>query len=148
MICSRPCRCGSYGETSLFNDVVHGGPLDLTRREPDGTLDREAALTIVASAHPGVYVAHRLPTPPRGIGEYRINPLYTVEADGDGLRLTLKFPNADYEDEYGASRQYLPERAEIDRRALLQLQRGAGMPSSLEDLVRRRVIVALPKNYY
>lgn len=137
-----------YAETNLFGDVVKGGPLDLSRRDPDSVLNQEQALTIVASHHPGVYVQHPLQPPSRTTGEYRINPLYAVEADGNRLRLRLTFPDQDYEDEYGASRAYLPEQIEIDAAAMQALQSGGRVPSSLGDLVRRRVIVELPKHYY
>src|SRR3954463_7440160 len=43
-----------FGEGGLFTDVVAGGPLDLTRRDDQQTLDQSPALTIIASAHPGV----------------------------------------------------------------------------------------------
>src|SRR5206468_1521970 len=35
-----------FGEASMFADVVNGGPLDLSRRDPDEVLDRDPALTI------------------------------------------------------------------------------------------------------
>jgi uncharacterized protein YbaR (Trm112 family) len=137
-----------YGETALFGDVVQGGPLDLSRRDPDRVLDQEPALTIVASRHPGVYLPHVLQRPSRSTGEYRINPLYAVARDGDRLRLTLTFPDKDYEDEYGACRAYLPEHLDIDAGAMDQVRAGGSVPRRLAELIERRVIVELPKNYY
>jgi uncharacterized protein YbaR (Trm112 family) len=137
-----------YGETSLFDDVVKRGPLDLSRDQPDSALNQEAALTIVASRHPGVYSPHPIIASSRHAGEYRVNPLYAVESQGERLHLTLTFPDKDYEDEYGASRAYLPEQIDLDANALAELRAGAAVPSSLTDLIRRRVIVELPKNYY
>jgi hypothetical protein len=136
-----------FGESHLFSDVVAGGPLDLSRRESEESLNAEPALTIVASKHPGVFQQHALQkrTSPRG--EYRINPLYAVDREGGQLRLRLRFPSPDYEDEYGACRQYLPEETTIDAAALDQLTRGE-QPGPLADLIRRRVIVDLPKRYY
>jgi hypothetical protein len=137
-----------YGETRLFSDVVKGGPLDLARRQPDEALAGEQALTIVASPHPGVYTTHPLPARARPTGEYRLNPLYAVEAAGDHLRLTLKFPDPDYEDEYGACREYLPEQTEIDARLVEELRRTGTVAAPLEEMVARRVLVDLPKRYY
>src|SRR6266850_2269108 len=112
-----------FGEAGLFADVVKGGPLDLSRRDPDDVLDRDPALTIVASRHPGVFAAHRLDALPAAAatGEFRLNPLYAATTNGDSVRLRLQFPNGDYADEYGACRQYLPDEVVVDRAALAAL---------------------------
>jgi uncharacterized protein YbaR (Trm112 family) len=136
-----------YGEAGLFADVVAGGPLDLGRHDAAEALDADPALTIVASRHPGVYARHPLEAGAGLAGEFRINPLYVVEARGRELRLRLQFPNSDYEDEYGACKQYLPAEASVDAAAFDALRRG-GAPGPLADLVRRRVIVRLPDKYY
>lgn len=135
-----------YGEAALFADVVGGGPLDLSRSDPQETLDADPALTIIASGNPSVYAPHVLNAPPR-IGEYRINPLYAIETRGTELHLRLTFPNADYEDEYGACKQYLPAEAVVDRQALEALQAN-GTVGPLSALIRQRVIVDLPIQYY
>ncbi len=136
-----------YGEAGLFADVVKGGPLDLSRREAPEALDSDPALTIVASRHPLVYGVHDLDTPTGLGGEFRINPLYTVDDRGGELHLRLSFPNADYEDEYGACKQYLPGAVVVQRSDLAALQSGDA-PAALADLIRRRVIVELPARYY
>jgi uncharacterized protein YbaR (Trm112 family) len=137
-----------YGEAGLFADVVRGGPLDLSRVDPQPALDGDPALTVIASRHLGVHEAHALDEPAEAAGEFQINPLYEVEARAARLHLRLKFPSADYADEYGACRQYLPDEAIVDRRELDALQAGATPPPALADLVRRRVIVKLPQRYY
>jgi uncharacterized protein YbaR (Trm112 family) len=136
-----------FGEEGLFEDVVRGGPLDLSRRDSPETLDRNPALTIIASRNPRVFAPHPLPQPAAAAGELRINPLYAVEADGERLRLRLGFPSDDYEQEYGACRRYLPEELTLDRSALASLQAGL-VAGELSELVRRKVIVDLPKRYY
>src|SRR6185295_14670506 len=87
-----------FGEASLFADVVKGGPIDLSRQDPDEVLDRDPALTIIASRHPDVFAAHRLdPLPPAAAsGEFRLNPLYAATANGDRVHLRLQFPIGDY----------------------------------------------------
>ena len=144
-----------FAEAGLFADVVNGGPLDLSRRDAAGTLDRDPALTIVASRHPGVYARHPLQIPTAAVGEFRLNPLY-VPADvpgggaadvSEGLRLRLRFPSEDYEQEYGACRVYLPEEVVLDAAATASLAAGRLSPEIVE-LVRRKVIVDLPKRYY
>jgi len=137
-----------FGETGLLADVVKGGPLDLSRRDSKETLDADPALTIVGSRHPDVFVQHRLVPPPSDArGEFRVNPLYVVDRDADPMGFRLRFPSDDYEQEYGACRQYLPDDVSIDRAALTALEAGR-LPPALLDLARRRVIVDLPKNYY
>jgi uncharacterized protein YbaR (Trm112 family) len=135
-----------FGEGHLFADVVSGGPLDLSRRDDQATLDASPALTIVASRDPGVFAKHPL-TQPASAGELRLNPLYALESDGDRVRLRLEFPNEEYADEYGACRQYLPETLTLERSALADLAAGKASPE-LAELRRRKVIVDLPKRYY
>ena len=136
-----------FGEGNLFADLVSGGPLDLSRRDDQETLDQSPALTIVASRHPGVFTQHPLTNAADTSGELRINPLYAVEPDGDRLRLRLAFPNEEYADEYGACRQYLPETLTLERAAVASLASGR-VSGELVDLLRRKVIVDLPKRYY
>jgi uncharacterized protein YbaR (Trm112 family) len=136
-----------FGEAGLFDDVVKGGPLDLSRRDPDQTLDRDPALSILATRRDDLYTHHRLEPASASPGELRLNPLYEVEEHGDQLRLRLRFPSDDYEQEYGACRQYLPDTVVLDRRVLSALTSGH-LPPDLADLARRRVIVDLPRRYY
>jgi uncharacterized protein YbaR (Trm112 family) len=147
-----------FGEAGLFADVVSGGPLNLARRDDLPTLEADPALTIVASRHPGVFVPHPLDPPPsHARGEFRVNPLYVASdaSRGDhdvdartveGVRFRLRFPSDDYEQEYGACRRYLPEEVTIAHEALRALDEGR-VPGELSDLVRRRIIVDLPRRY-
>jgi hypothetical protein len=137
-----------FGEGGLFADVVGGGPLRLSRIDAEPTLDADPALTLVGTRHEGVFEAHPLAVPTAARGRYQVNPLYRTEQDGDRLDLRLHFPSPDYEDEYGACRQYLPEQATLDRKALQRLQDGGGVDADLAELIRRRVIVDLPLQYY
>ena len=137
-----------FGEASLFADVVDGGPLDLSRRDPDDVLDRDPALTIIASPHPGVFARHPIEgVPSAATGEFRLNPLYAAQPDGSEVRLQLRFPSEDYEQEYGACREYLPEHVSVDRTALATLP-ASSVSGELADLARKRVILDLPKRYY
>ena len=136
-----------FGEGSLFADVVAGGPLDLSRRDNQEILDNSPALTIIASRHPGVFARHPLTPPAAAAGELRINPLYAQEPDGDRVRLRLSFPNEEYADEYGACRQYLPDTLTLDRPAIDAIAAGR-VSGELIELLRRKVIVDLPKRYY
>jgi uncharacterized protein YbaR (Trm112 family) len=136
-----------FGELGLFDDVVRGGPLDLSRRDDPATLDCNPALTIIASRNPRVFARHPLQQPEAASGELRINPLYAVEQGEDRLHLRLAFPSEDYEQEYGACRQYLPEELTLDRSAVASLKTGH-VAGDMAELFRRKVIVDLPKRYY
>ncbi len=136
-----------FAEANLFADVVKGGPIDLSRRDSQETLDRDPALTIVATRRTDIFTPHAIETAAATRGELRINPLYAEERDGDRVRFRLRFPSPDYEDEYGACREYLPDVVELDRRVLASIAEGRLSPELIE-LRRRRVIVDLPRRYY
>lgn len=138
-----------FGEAGLFADVVGGGPLDLSRRDDPDTLERDPALTIIATRHPGVFVAHELDPVAAEVatGEFRLNPLYAADAEGDRVRLRLQFPSEDYAQEYAACRQYLPDEVTVDRTALAALP-ARTVAGPLADLARRRVVLDLPALYY
>ena len=137
----------AFAEAGLFADVVGGGPLDLSRIDSPEALNADPALTFIATHEPAVFQPHPLhaSTAPRGV--FRINPMYQASTDGTTMRLRLKFPDPDYEYEYGACRQYLPDETSIDLGALKRLEAGGPM-DELADLIRRRVIVDLPRHYY
>ena len=138
-----------FGEAPLFAGVVDEGVLDLTRRDEKAELDADPALTIVATRHPGVFARHPIGVPARASGEFRLNPLYVVDGPGGGPQATLRlrFPDVDYEQEYGACRRYLPDEIAVDRRALESLPAQTA-PPALAELVRRRVVLDLPHRYY
>ena len=136
-----------FSEAALFHDVVTGGPLDLARWDSPDALDADPALTIIATRNAAVLTKHDLKPPPDLRGEYRLNPLYAVETDGNRVALRLRFPNDEYAEEYGACREYLPADAVISTQALAALAQGH-LPPELADLARRRVILDLPRRYY
>ncbi|MGE3175897.1 MAG: hypothetical protein AB7O32_00390, partial [Vicinamibacterales bacterium] len=136
-----------FAEATLFHDVVSGGPLDLARVDDEATLEGDPALTCIATTHEAVFQSHPIAPPGRPRGCYRVNPLYEATPEDGQLRLRLRFPDAAYEDEYGACRAYLPDQATVPLDALGRLEAG-GPLDELADLVRRRVIVDLPDAYY
>jgi len=139
-----------FAEGGLFADLVKGGPIDLSRRDSAEILDRDPALVAIASRPAGsdeVFGLHPADAVPGAPGELRINPLYVAEPHGDLVRLRLQFPSEDYAEEFGASRQYLPDEAVVSAAALAALADGR-MPPELAELARRRVILELPRKYY
>jgi len=136
-----------FGEAGLFADVMVGGPLDLGRLDSPATLEGDPALACIATRDPSVFRPHVLDPSPGMPGEFRLNPLYQTEPLGDRVRLRLRFPSEDYEQEFGACRQYLPDEVVVDRAASSAL--GAGpLPPAMADLAKRHVILNLPRRYY
>lgn len=136
-----------FSEARLLREVVGGGPLNLATGDASAVLDADAALALVASTDPSVFRSYEVAPPAwpaRGV--YRVNPLYAVAEEGSRLVLRLTFPNAAYEEEFGACRAYLPETYTLDREALDRLLAG-GPPDELREELRRRVLVDLPRDY-
>jgi uncharacterized protein YbaR (Trm112 family)/SAM-dependent methyltransferase len=136
-----------YSERRLLGEIVAGGPLDLSGTHDADALGADPALTIVASRRADVFRSVQVTSRSAARGQYRMNPLYAVEPDGERARLRLRFPSEDYEQEYGAARTYLPDHIEVDRRTLAALP-AERLPPELADLARKRVILDLPRNYY
>ena len=138
-----------FAEAGLFDDVVRRGELDLGRHDARDVLDRDQALTIIATRDERVFKRHPAGTavPARAVGEFRLNPLYAAAPNGERVELRLHFPSDDYADEYGACREYLPEQVTVDREAVDALP-SVTLPKSLEALVAKRVVLDLPKRYY
>jgi hypothetical protein len=130
----------------LLNEIAAGGPLDLSRRHAPEAVDADLAVTIVASRRDDVFRPYVLEMPDTARGEFRVNPLYGVERDGGRTRLVLRFPSADYEEEYGAARLYLPDEVPVDPAILARLPADR-LPDGLAELARRRVVLDLPRRW-
>jgi uncharacterized protein YbaR (Trm112 family) len=136
-----------FSEAALFADVVNGGPLDLARRDSTEALEADPALTMVATRNLDVFKPHPLDQVSGAPGEIRLNPLYVVDQRGERVQLRLQFPSSEYEEEFGACREYLPEVVELEHAAFAAIIEGR-LPPELADLARRRVILDLPTRYY
>jgi hypothetical protein len=136
-----------FADRMLLADIVAGGPLDLSVEHGADALDADLALTIVASTRADVWRPYPLEEPGDARGEFRINPLYESDQEDDQVRLRLRFPSDDYEDEYGAARTYLPEEVVVARTDAETLP-SARLTPGLTSLARRRVVLDLPKRYY
>jgi len=135
-----------FAESGLLDDVVSGGPLDLSRRDTADTLDADPALDIVAVRGGDVFRRHTLPVVDAAPGVLRLNPHYEVETSGATARLRLRFPSPEYEEEFGACRRYLPDDVIVARTTLEDLAAGRRSGPLLE-LLRHRVVLALPARY-
>jgi hypothetical protein len=136
-----------FAEAKLLDDVVAGGPLDLSRQDDAQVLGAQEALTIVAARDAGVFRAHPLAAREPIPGELRLNPLYATEPLATGIRMRLAFPTEDYEEEYGACRRYLPEELTLDAETVAAVGDGKRTPQ-IRELMRKRIVLDLPERYY
>jgi hypothetical protein len=132
-----------FAEAPLLRDMVGTRSVDLSRHDSAETIDGDPALALVASRWQPLFARHTVVPGRMARGEYRLNPLYDMIPEEDGVRLRLRFPSDDYEQEYGACRLYLPDELTVDAATMAALP-ARSVSGPLEDLVRRRVVLDLP----
>ena len=135
-----------FRDSDLLGDILGHTAIDLSRDVTPEQAGEEPSVTLVASRDAGVFRKHHSADPGALTGELRVNPLYRVEQHGAQARLTLTFPTAEYEEEFGAVRRYLPDTLTLDadlRRPLQPSQFG----SAYTDLRRRRILLDTPPRY-
>ena len=135
-----------FAEERLLDDVIAGGPLDLSQRHDTSQLCGAEALTIVATRGEDVFRPHELGSREPVRGELRLNPLYATAPSGEGVRMKLAFPSRDYEEEYGACRRYLPEEVTLDVGIANAVAESRRTPE-VQSLLRKRIILELPQRY-
>lgn len=136
-----------FSDTRLLADVVDHGVVDLSQEIAAEDLQTEPALTLIASRNSDLFRTHTVPELPEVVGELRVNPLYQIEYQDGSSVMTLMFPSAEYEDEFRASRKYLPATVTVkgDLRSTIPAEtldaRGA-------ELRQQRVLLDLPPGYF
>jgi uncharacterized protein YbaR (Trm112 family) len=141
-----PQRPRLFRDSALLDQVLNG-ELDLSADEPPQALAGEPALVIVASRHEDVFRHVSLPWVPPPPDRVIVNPLYRAEVRGDVSVLTLAFPTPEYEEEFAASKRYLPPSVIVpgDVRkgiAALNLEE-----ERYDELCRRMVLIDVPPRY-
>lgn len=135
-----------YSEAGLLDNVIAGGPIDLSRKDDADQLAGDPALCIVATRTEEVLRTHPLQSDRATAGMLRTNPLYEATEDGPNTRLRLRFPTPEYEEEFGACRRYLPDEVALDATTMNDVENGSRSSRVLE-LLRRRVVLELPERY-
>ena len=136
-----------FRDSDLMNDILGHTAIDLSRDVTPEQAGDEPTVTLMASRDASVFTKHPSADPGALTGELRVNPLYRVEYDGAQTRLTLAFPTAEYEEEFGGVRRYLPDTLTLDadlRGPLEPAQFGA----AYTDLRRRRILLDTPPRYF
>jgi uncharacterized protein YbaR (Trm112 family) len=135
-----------FSDERLFRDVLEHRTVDLTRSAAPEELGTEPSLTLVASRRGEIFRKYDVPDALDVTGELQVNPLYRVERQGGASVLTLTFPTPEYEEEFGACKQYLPAALTIEGDLTKPIARAA-LGWQYEELRRRRVILDVPVNY-
>lgn len=134
----------------LFDDVIDRDVVDLSRPQAAEAFTDEPSLTLVASRAPEVFTRREVPPAVEVTGTLAVNPLYAVARTATGATLTLRFPTAEYEDEFGACRRYLPEAVDLPFDATTPLDAAAvrtALGARYDDLRRRLVLIDAPGRY-
>ena len=141
-----PAQPRLYSDARLLAGALQHRRVDLTRDGSPTDLDTEPSLTIVASPRPDLFREYEIPDARDVAGELRVNPLYRVEREGNSSVLTLTFPTPEYEEEFGACKQYLPSRVTVSADLTGTIDSSRLGPGG-DDLRRRRVLIDMPARY-
>jgi uncharacterized protein YbaR (Trm112 family)/SAM-dependent methyltransferase len=135
-----------FSDERLFSDLVAGGVVDLTRDLSAGALGTEASLTLIASRRSELFRRYTVPDRLDVAGELRVNPLYRIERHGQSSVLTLTFPTPEYEEEFAACKQYLPETITMVTDLAGPIDPTA-VGADYREWRRRRVLLDLPADF-
>ncbi len=135
-----------FSDEYLFEDVLNHRTVDLTRSASPAEIGTEPSFTLVASGREELFQKYVVSEPPEIRGELKVNPLYRVDRQGDSSVLTLTFPTPEYEEEFGACKQYLPSTVTVPGDLTGPIVPGALGPQ-YDELRRRRVIIDVPPQY-
>jgi uncharacterized protein YbaR (Trm112 family) len=109
-----PMRPRLFRDSTLLDDLLSSGTIDLGRPVPAGELAGEPALAVIASRSDEVFRRYDAREPAAASGdEVIVNPLYRVEYRDGVSRLSLTFPTGEYAEEFAAVKRYLPEQVEV-----------------------------------
>ncbi len=135
-----------FKESDLFESAITQREVNLSHKYSDEELRDEAAMFLIATKLDGFYQVYEQPNATAISGVLAINPLYQiVRKDGADI-LQLQFPSAEYEEEFGACKRYLPDQIEINAGTLNDLSE-MSLNYELERLIESRVLLDLPERY-
>ena len=135
-----------FSDEHLFDDVLNKRTVDLTRSVSPAEIASESSFTLVASRRDDVFRKYVVRDPVEIRGELKVNPLYRIDPQGDSSILTLTFPTPEYEEEFGACKQYLPSTVTIPGDVTRRIE-PAVLGAQYDELRRRRVIIDAPPDY-
>lgn len=135
-----------FPDERLFDQVVAGTGLDLSRPWSAHGLGDANSFTLIAAGQAGLFRSFRPAALAPIAGRLVVNPLYRVTSAGGSTRLSLAFPTPQYEEEFGECRRYLPDALTLD--GDLSASSGSLPPGlDIETLRRQRVLIDVPVRY-
>lgn len=134
-----------FDEPSFLNAALGGGAINFARNVAASDLDAASALVIVA-ARSESFFPFNAQSAPDFEKPLRVNPLYQRDESSGEEHWKRTFPSADYEEEYAACKEYLPEQVQLTAEQLARAERGQ-LDAHLRSLARRRVLLDLPACY-
>jgi uncharacterized protein YbaR (Trm112 family) len=135
-----------FSDEHLFDDVLNQRTVDLTRSASPTEIGTEPSFTLVASRREDLFRKYVVRDPREIQGELKVNPLYRIDPRGNSSVLTLTFPTPEYEEEFGACKQYLPSTVTVPGDLTGPIVPGA-LGAQYDELRRRRVIIDAPPDY-
>jgi uncharacterized protein YbaR (Trm112 family)/SAM-dependent methyltransferase len=135
-----------FSDEQLFDGVLNQRTVDLTRSASPTEIGTEPSFTLVASSRENLFRKYVVSDARDIRGELKVNPLYRIDLQLDSSVLTLRFPTPEYEEEFGACKQYLPSTVTVPGDLTGPIVPGALGPH-YEELRRRRVIIDAPPDY-
>ncbi len=141
-----PTGARLFDDRRLLDDLLERQTVDLTADATPDALGATDSVTLVASADPTLFAAYPVAVPGETRDTLAVNPLYRIDYNDGRSQLTLEFPTREYEDEYSATKQYLPGRVSVD--ADLRGPITADLVGNdYAELRRRCVLLDLPHDY-
>ena len=135
-----------FSDTRLLEGLLEHRVVDLTRGLSPTELGAESALTLVACQHADCFRRYAVPDTMEVRGALVVNPLYGVERHDGRSILTLSFPTPEYEAEFSACKQYMPDTVTVDAHLTGRIE-PAMLGARYEELRRRRVLIDAPLRY-
>ncbi|MBM4183477.1 MAG: hypothetical protein FJ207_04530 [Gemmatimonadetes bacterium] len=135
-----------FSDERLFEDVVEGRVVDLTRDVRPEQLGTEASFTLISSPRTDAFRRYQVPMSKDVRGALAVNPLYALERHGNSTTLTLRFPTPEYEAEFAECRRYLPERITVDADLTAPIV-AAALEPAYAYLRDHRVLIDAPVGY-
>jgi SAM-dependent methyltransferase/uncharacterized protein YbaR (Trm112 family) len=139
-------------EDTVVLNFVRKGQFDLSTSMDLPTLNKCDTLTLVGSADPNVFKPYRnldyalMRTPRRLV----VNPIYTLQKEGDRCLLQLKTVSEELRRMYRLFDSFMPKRIQVRTDILAQALSATtkiDQQSEIQDLVRRFVLIDAPRNY-
>lgn len=141
-------------ETVVLDRFVSDHVLDLTAPPDPRELATVADLGLYATRRSDAgrcYDVGSRMTALRRSGVLGVNPIYSIEPDGEVVHLRMAWPDAELERECAAVRRHLPETVDIPAGLLARLGDGDlddDEERLVADLVRTLVLLPLPPGYH